>query len=301
MRTLINRLIVPAGLVLVGACSSESNNSNDQDGSKPIVSMDSGIEDTLQTRVDSGFVKNDSGIYVPDTGFRFDAGAFEEDSGEVVMNRKPTIQLVDSIGVPYTERNVNPQTDNMYRGETSDPDGDTTECRFEFSDGYSRDWNSDCRVIHALPGIGDYTLVARVKDVRGMEGDLYRINIRVMSGNLPPVARAGPDLMVRYRDPRCFNFDRHCMYLQPNGCFGFPFVEGHSSMGTGSVDPDGASDGSDLRYRILWHNGEVPALESLSGCNQGPLATVGRHKVRLFVKDAQDVESFDDLFLTVIE
>src|SRR3989338_573675 len=81
MRTLINRLIVPAGLVLVGACSSESNNSNDQDGSKPIVSMDSGIEDTLQTRVDSGFVKNDSGIYVPDTGFRFDAGAFEEDSG----------------------------------------------------------------------------------------------------------------------------------------------------------------------------------------------------------------------------
>lgn len=123
----------------------------------------------------------------------FDGSSDGRDSG--MENRAPSLDLVYEsthplAGQHYSERNVRRMRDTTYLAETSDPDGDPVECRFEFSDGYSRDW-AVCNVIHAFGSAGDYSLTARARDSRGLEGMPKTATLHVVN-NIPPVARLPP-------------------------------------------------------------------------------------------------------------
>ena len=72
------------------------------------------------------------------------------DGGDASDNHAPAIILVDDMGMPYAERDAIQNVLSLYRANTSDLDGDPIECRFEFSDGFLRNWNPDCSVNHAI-------------------------------------------------------------------------------------------------------------------------------------------------------
>jgi hypothetical protein len=174
------------GLLLLGigasiSCGDESlpgiNNGNSSS------ERDAGYND-LGSKTDSGESNSDSGINFGDSSSLDGRIA---DSGGV--NQAPTIRFILPNGTIYSRRNVNRQTDVNYEGDVNDPDGDSVQCRFEFSDGDPpKDWSPDCYVIHAVRSLGNYTLTGRIRDSKGLEGISAEVELTVLDGNLPPVA-----------------------------------------------------------------------------------------------------------------
>ncbi|MBS3168529.1 hypothetical protein J4216_05355 [Candidatus Woesearchaeota archaeon] len=261
--------IALGGFLVLAACG-DNPTPNVQD-SKPSSSLDASVNDSSE-RKDSG---TDTGNGRPDSGIPFDASLIDsgnpEDTG-IIMNRKPRIEAIDRNQNPYTQRTVNPQVDVAYLFRAADPDNDSIEIRVEISDGYTRDWNSDPRVIHAIQMVGDYVLRALAKDDKGLESDPYIVNLQVRTGNLPPVAV----LRCNERDPA----DGLCVYRAA-------VREIIVWDGSESYDPDGNIIEYTIEPAIGFSRSSGP--ESMRRVRY---TETGNFEGRFWVKDNNDTESF---------
>ncbi|MEK6950816.1 MAG: hypothetical protein AABX13_03795 [Nanoarchaeota archaeon] len=117
-------------------------------------------------------------------------------------NYPPTIQLIHR-GESYLQRTIRRELSTVFEAEVEDRDGDALECQFEFSDGYWREWQTDCGVSRFFKRSGDYFLRASVRDSYGAEATAKAL--------LQVVDNISPQLLV---SPPCHEFtdDGECIY-----------------------------------------------------------------------------------------
>src|SRR3989344_3439638 len=195
-------------------------------------------------------------------------------------NNPPIIGIVDGAGVPYDDRRVINGELTTYNVNTSDPDGDPIECRFEFSDGMVYDWASDCAVIHRIGTNGDHTLTARVRDVRfdgrSIEGLTDSAILHVVVNN-PPTINIVDDAGVPYDE-------RNVMRTEP------------TIYRADASDPDG----DPIECRFEFSDGSVRDWDALCNVTHA-ISTIGDHNLTARVRESRVEGTPDNVILHVTD
>ena len=111
---------------------------------------------------------------------------------------------------------------------SSDPDGDQLSYEWLFGDGTSA---SGRALVHEYPGPGSYPAALRVLDSSGQIGAGAVLPLEVFVKR-PPVAVAGPDLVVAPGEPVAFDGSRSQAGERPIARYGWDFYDGGSAEGS---------------------------------------------------------------------
>ena len=189
-----------AGAMFIGALACNSSNVSED---VPGISLVDGPVTDASIDVRYGMdIPGDSSeeAYVfkqiPNVQKAFNEDEFSAGRALIRINSPPTVGVIsDRDGNDYTIRRVRVNTDTAYSTRVADRDGDPIECRFEFSDGYTRDWSDVCNTTYALNMVETYRLTVKARDDL-READAPATVELIVMANVPPVLNM-PACLVR--------------------------------------------------------------------------------------------------------